>query len=95
MNFSEEAARAYGEQNWQLAESLYTKAVELDPKNHALYSNIALCIIYSTNSKGLMKQKKWKPALEYAEKSTEINSSWSKVIFLSSFSLILGLFLAR
>ena len=52
------------------AVKLYTKAIELDPNNHALYTN---------RSMALCRQAKYERALRDAETSIQLKADWTKV----------------
>ena len=56
----------------QTAIKLYTKAIELDPSNHILYTN---------RSMALCKQEKYKRALQDAETSIQLKADWTKVVY--------------
>lgn len=49
---------------------LYTRAIELDPTNHILYSN---------RSMACCKASKYERALQDAETSIRLNPNWTKV----------------
>lgn len=56
-------------QKYQEAAELYTQAIQLDPKNHVLYSN---------RSAAHVQMKKYEEALADAEETIKLNPTWSK-----------------
>lgn len=60
---------ALGQQKYQEAIEFYTQAIQLDPKNHVLYSN---------RSAAHAQMKKYEEALADAEVTVKLNPTWSK-----------------
>ena len=56
--------------DFPVAVRLYSEAIELDPRNHILYSN---------RSAALIKMGHFTRALQDAVKAKELNRSWPKV----------------
>lgn len=53
-----------------MAIKLYTRSIQLDPRNHVLYSNRAMAY---------KRSKRYQQALNDAEKSLQLNPDWAKV----------------
>jgi len=64
--------RAFTEGKFPLAISLYSEAIQINPENHLLYSN--LCAAYQ-------EVKEWDNALEDAEKCIQLDASFPKGYF--------------
>jgi len=62
---------ALSSEKFEEAIELYTRAIDLDPNNHVLYSN---------RSAAFAKGGQYFQALEDAEKTVKIKPDWSKVI---------------
>ncbi len=60
---------ALASENYSEAIDIYTKAIQLDDKNHVLYSN---------RSAAYVKAGKYEEALEDANKTIELNPTWAK-----------------
>ncbi|KAJ6622681.1 Stress-induced-phosphoprotein 1 [Pseudolycoriella hygida] len=60
---------ALGSENYSEAIDIYTKAIQLDDKNHVLYSN---------RSAAYVKAGKYEEALQDANKTIELNPTWVK-----------------
>lgn len=69
---------------YTLAVKMYSDAIELDPDNHVLYSN---------RSAAHTKQECYEDALQDAEATIRIKSSWAKVTSFCPFVIILCTFL--
>ncbi|KAF9972925.1 Hsp90 cochaperone, partial [Modicella reniformis] len=67
--FKAQGNQAFLAKDYPTAIDLFTKAIELDPNNHVLYSNRSAC--YAS-------QKKYTQALEDGEKTVELKSDWAK-----------------
>ncbi|KAF5363317.1 hypothetical protein D9756_000587 [Leucocoprinus leucothites] len=61
--------KAFAAKDWDTAISLFSKAIEIDPKNHVLYSN---------RSAAEAGKKEYAKAFEDAQKCIEVNPSWAK-----------------
>ncbi|KAJ3568413.1 hypothetical protein NP233_g5725 [Leucocoprinus birnbaumii] len=61
--------KAFAAKQWDAAISLFSQAIEIDPKNHVLYSN---------RSAAEAGKKEYAKALADAQKCIEVNSSWAK-----------------
>ncbi|KAJ1330849.1 stress-induced-phosphoprotein 1 [Microdochium nivale] len=61
--------KAIADKNFDEAIDAFTKAIELDPQNHVLYSN---------RSAAHASKKDWTNALQDAEKTTEIKPDWPR-----------------
>lgn len=61
---------AFSAKNYEKAIELFTKAIEIDPTNHVLYSNMSAC--YAS-------LKQYDKALESANKTIELKKDWAKV----------------
>ena len=73
MSADEEKAKgnaAMGQKNYADAIKHYSAAIELDPKNHVLYSNRSAAYVSSGNID---------EALKDGEKTVELNPNWAKV----------------
>ena len=66
----ERGNKAFESQDYKTALDLYTKAIEVDEKNHTLYSN---------RSATFAAIKEWQKALTDAEKTIALNDKWPKV----------------
>ncbi|CAB4381068.1 unnamed protein product [Rhizophagus irregularis] len=60
---------AFSAKNYEKAIELFTKAIEIDPTNHVLYSNMSAC--YAS-------LKQYDKALESANKTIELKKDWAK-----------------
>lgn len=60
---------ALASENFSEAIEIYTKAIQLDDKNHVLYSN---------RSAAYVKAGKYEEALQDANKTIELNPTWAK-----------------
>lgn len=60
---------AIASENYSEAIDIYTKAIQLDDKNHVLYSN---------RSAAYVKAGKYEEALQDANKTIELNPTWAK-----------------
>lgn len=72
MDLKDKGNAALSAGNYEQAIEHYTKAIELEPHNHVLYSN---------RSAAYAKQKKYQNALEDAEKTVSIKPDWPKVSY--------------
>jgi stress-induced-phosphoprotein 1 len=61
---------AFQRKDYVEAVKLFTEAIQLDPKNHVLYSN---------RSGAYAAQQKYTEALEDAEQTIKIKPDWAKV----------------
>ncbi len=62
--------KAFTTKDYERAIELFTKAIELDPTNHVLYSN---------RSASYASLKQYDKALEDADKTIELKGGWAKV----------------
>jgi len=67
--FKAEGNKAFLAKDYPTAIDFFSKAIELDPTNHVLYSNRSAC--YAS-------QKNYEKALEDGEKTVELKADWSK-----------------
>ncbi|GBC09925.1 hypothetical protein RclHR1_09200010 [Rhizophagus clarus] len=67
--FKTQGNEAFTAKNYEKAIELFTKAIELDPANHVLYSNRSAC--YAS-------LKQYDKALENANKTIELKKDWAK-----------------
>ncbi|KAF5393583.1 hypothetical protein D9757_000397 [Collybiopsis confluens] len=61
--------KAFAAKDWDKAIDLFSQAIDIDAKNHVLYSN---------RSAAYSGKKEWSAALKDAEKCIEVNPTWSK-----------------
>ncbi|KAF9361756.1 Hsp90 cochaperone [Mortierella sp. AD094] len=67
--FKAQGNKAFLAKDYPTAIDLFSKAIELDPTNHVLYSNRSAC--YAS-------QKNYEKALEDGEKTVELKADWAK-----------------
>lgn len=67
--FKAEGNKAFAAKDFTTAVEKFSKAIELDPENHVLYSN---------RSGAYASLKQYQKALDDAEKTTEIKADWAK-----------------
>ncbi|RIA82220.1 putative heat shock protein 70-interacting protein [Glomus cerebriforme] len=67
--FKSQGNEAFSAKQYDKAIDLFTKAIELDPSNHVLYSNRSAC--YAS-------LKQYDKALEDANKTIELKNTWAK-----------------
>ncbi|KAI0698866.1 chaperone [Cytidiella melzeri] len=67
--FKNQGNKAFQAKDYDTAIDLFSKAIELDPSNHVLYSN---------RSAAKAGKKQWVSALEDAEQCIKINPGWAK-----------------
>ncbi|CAG8500949.1 6389_t:CDS:10 [Diversispora eburnea] len=69
VDYKAQGNKAFAAQEYDKAIELFTKAIELDPTNHILYSN---------RSASYASLKEYNKALEDANKTVELNKTWAK-----------------
>ncbi|RHZ76763.1 hypothetical protein Glove_193g63 [Diversispora epigaea] len=69
VDYKAQGNKAFAAQEYDKAIELFTKAIELDPTNHILYSN---------RSASYASSKEYNKALEDANKTVELNGTWAK-----------------
>ncbi|KAF7776116.1 hypothetical protein Agabi119p4_4509 [Agaricus bisporus var. burnettii] len=68
-SLKDQGNKAFAAKDWDTAITLFSKAIDLDPKNHVLYSN---------RSAANAGKKEYSVALDDAEKCIQCNPSWAK-----------------
>jgi len=67
--FKSQGNKSFAAKDYDKAIELFTKAIDLDPSNHVLYSN---------RSASYASLKKYDKALEDANKTVELKKDWAK-----------------